>query len=288
MKKIIYSTIFLGMTALLFLNNATGPAFRQKKGYTGSPVKGGTTEGTCQTCHNTGTFNPTAKLEALDSAGTAAVTSYQLGKLYTLRLTITAAAGTPTAYGFQMIDIRKSDSSNIKGFLPKDMQAANIGVDTIADAEKRVYIEHNAKLTSNIITVKWRAPSTGKGAIVFYAVGNAVDALGSSGADNGTASVNIQLNDATSSVNDLATKVTINIAPNPTSDRADIFLSSKESRNLQVRLTDITGRIVLTDNWKVVEGDNQKSVDLHNVAKGAYLIQLIENQDVISKKIIKL
>jgi Secretion system C-terminal sorting domain len=288
MKKIIYTAVLLGSISLLFLNNSRGPAVAQKKGYTGSPVKGGTTEGTCQNCHNAGAFNPSAKLEVLDSAGTTAATSYQLGKLYTLRLTITAGAGTPSAYGFQMIDIRKSDSSNIKGFLSKDLQAANIGIDTIADTEKRVYAEHNAKLTSNIVIVKWRAPATSKGAIVFYAVGNAVDGSGGSGADNGTSSVNVQLNDATSAVNDLATKVTINIAPNPTSDRAEIFLSSKESRNLQVRLTDITGRIVLTDYWKVVEGDNQKSVDLHNVAKGAYLIQLIENQDVISKKIIKL
>jgi hypothetical protein len=288
MKKIIYTGVFLGSIALLFLNNSSGPAVAQKKGYTGSPVKNGTTEGTCQNCHNAGTFNPTAKLEVFDSAGTVAATSYQLGKVYNLRLTITAGAGTPGAYGFQMIDIRKSDSSNIKGFLSKDKQDVNIGIDTIADTEKRVYAEHNAKLTSNIINVKWRAPATSRGAIVFYAVGNAVNATGSQGGDNGTAPVNIQLNDATSAVNDLATKVTINIAPNPTSDRADIFLSSTESRNLQVRLTDITGRIVLTDNWKVVEGDNQKSVDLHNVAKGAYLIQLIENQDVISKKIIKL
>jgi Secretion system C-terminal sorting domain len=287
MKKIIYTGVFLGSIALLFLNNSGGPAVAQKKGYTGSPVKNGTTEGTCQNCHNAGTFNPTAKLEVFDSAGTVAATSYQLGKVYNLRLTITAGAGTPGAYGFQMIDIRKSDSSNIKGFLAKAQQAANIGIDTIADTEKRVYAEHNAKLTSNIINVKWRAPATSRGAIVFYAVGNASNGTGGSGGDNGTSSVNVQLNDATSAVNDLATKVTINIAPNPTSDRAEIFLSSTESRNLQVRLTDITGRIVLTDYWKVVAGDNQKSVDLHNVAKGVYLIQLIENQDVISKKIIK-
>jgi hypothetical protein len=288
MKKIIYTLVLLGTVALLFINNASGPAVAQKTGYTGAPVKGGITEGTCQNCHNAGTFNPSAKLEVFDSAGTTAATSYQLGKLYNLRLTITAGAGTPTAYGFQMIDIRKSDSSNIKGFLPKADQATNIGIDTITGTERRVYAEHNAKLTSNVITVKWRAPATSRGAIVFYATGNAVNSNFGQGGDNGTSSVTAQLNDATSAVNDLATKVTINIAPNPTSDRADIFLSSTESRNLQVRLTDITGRIVLTDYWKVVEGDNQKSVDLHNVAKGAYLIQLIENQDVISKKIIKL
>lgn len=288
MKKIIYTSLSLFVFGLLFLNSSKGPAAVRNTGFTGAPIKGGTTmEGTCQNCHNSGTFNPTGKLEVFDSLGTTAITSYQPNKVYTLRFTITAAVGTPTGYGFQMIDLLKSDTSNVKGFLAKDKQATNIGIDTVTTTS-RVYAEHNAILTSNIINVKWKAPASGKGIVTFYAIGNAVNSGGSSGGDSPTGPVNLELKESTSTVNDLATKVTINIAPNPTSDRADIFLSSTESRNLQVRLTDITGRIVLTDYWKVVEGDNQKSVDLHNVAKGAYLIQLIENQDVISKKIIKL
>jgi hypothetical protein len=286
MKKIIYTSLSLFLLGTLFLNSSKGPAAIRNTGFTGAPIKGGTTmEGTCQNCHNSGTFNSSGKLEILDSLGTTLVTSYQPNKVYTVRFTISVTTGTPTGYGFQMIDLLKSDTTNVKGFLAKDKQATNIGIDTITAG--RVYAEHNAVLTTNIINVKWKAPASGKGIVTFYAMGNAVNSGGSSGGDSPTGPVNLELKESTSSVNDLATKVTINIAPNPTSDRADIFLSSTESRSLQVRLTDITGRIVLTDNWKVVEGDNQKSVDLHNVAKGAYLIQLIENQDVISKKIIK-
>lgn len=285
MKKLIYTFALLG-TLILFLNSSGGAASGQDNGYTGAPIKGGGKELTCQNCHNGGSFNSSATLAAFDSLGTTAVTSYQPDKVYTLRLTITAGAGTPSAYGFQMIDILKSDSSNVKGFLAKASQAANINIATTSKG--RTYAEHGSRLSSNVVNVKWKAPAAGKGVVSFYAVGNAVNGVNGSGGDNGTASVTIDLRETTSAVNDLATKVTINIAPNPTSDRADIFLASKESRNLQVRLTDITGRIVLTDYWKVSEGDNQKSVDLHNVAKGAYLIQLIENQDVISKKIIKL
>ncbi len=285
MKKLIYTFALLG-AVFLFLNSSGGAASGQGNGYTGAPIKGGGKELTCQNCHNGGTFNSSATLAVFDSLGTTVVTSYQPNRVYTLRLTITAGAGTPAAYGFQMIDLLKSDTSNVKGFLPNASQAANINIATISNG--RVYAEHSARLTSNIINVKWKAPASGKGVVSFYAVGNAVNGGGSSGGDNGTSSVTIDLRESTSAVNDLAAQVTIKIAPNPTSDRADIFLASNESRNLQVRLTDITGRIVLTDYWKVVAGENQKSVDLHNVAKGAYLIQLIENQDVISKKIIKL
>jgi hypothetical protein len=287
MKKLIYPILSLTFLAIIFLNSSSGPALARNQGYTGAPIKGSTSsELTCKTCHNNETFGATGKLETFDSIGTTAVTSYQPNKVYTIRLTISTTTGTPSGYGFQMIDLFKSDSTNVKGFLVKEKQAADIGID--ATTAGRVYAEHNAILTLNIINVKWRAPAAGKGIVSFYGIGNAVNGGGSSGGDNPTASLKIDFKESTSAVNDLATKVTINIAPNPTSDRAEIFLSSKESRNLQVRLTDITGRIVLTDNWKVVAGDNQKSLDLHNVAKGAYMIQMIENQDVISKKIIKL
>jgi Secretion system C-terminal sorting domain len=287
MKKLIYTFLSLTALGLIFLNNSGGASAARNQGYTGAPVKGSNSnEPTCNSCHTGGSYNVSGKLEAFDSTGTTAVTSYQPSKVYTLRLTVSNTVGTPGGYGFQMIDLFKSDSTNVKGFLANDKQATNVG--TNATTAGRVYAEQNAVLTSNIINVKWRAPVAGKGIVSFYGIGNAVNKGGSSGGDNPTSSLTLDLRESTSAVNDLATKVTINIAPNPTSDRAEIFLSSKESRSLQVRLTDITGRIILTDNWKVAEGDNQKSVDLHNVAKGAYLIQLIENQDVISKKIIKL
>lgn len=172
MKKILY--IFSGLvTILLFVNNATGPAARQGKGFTGAP---GDEPNTCVTCHSAGTFGTTATIQVFDSVGTTAVTKYALGKQYTLRMTITAASGTPSGYGFQMIDIRKSDNTNIKGFLAKADQAATVNITTIASG--RVYAEHGARLASNVINVKWKAPATDLGTVVFYAAGNAVDGGG--------------------------------------------------------------------------------------------------------------
>ena len=218
MKKLIYTFALLG-TLILFLNSSGGAASGQGNGYTGAPIKGGGKELTCQTCHNGGTFNSSATLAVLDSLGTTVVTSYQPNRVYTLRLTITAGAGTPAAYGFQMIDLLKSDTSNVKGFLPNASQAANINIATISNG--RVYAEHSARLTSNIVNVKWKAPASGKGVVSFYAVGNAVNRGGSSGGDNGTSSETIDLRESTSAVNELAAQVTIKIAPNPT-DRKSV------------------------------------------------------------------
>jgi hypothetical protein len=284
MKKILY--IFFGLaTILLFINNATGPVVRQQKGYTGAP---GDQPNTCATCHNTGTFVPTATIQVFDSLGTTAVTKYALGKQYTIRLTITAGTGTPMAYGFQMIDIRRKDSTNVKGFLPKTDQALNIGIDTITTTG-RVYAEHNAKLTTNVINVKWKAPATDLGNIIFYGAGNAVNSGGTSADDNGTTSVNVQLaSPITAGVNELAENINITISPNPTPSTVALRLESKVNKAVKVQVVDITGRAVFSENWGISIGTNQRSIDLKDFSRGVYMIQIVEGQDIVSKKVIKI
>lgn len=284
MKKIIY--IFSGLaTILLFVNNATGPVKVQQKGYTGAP---GDQANTCVTCHNTGTFAPTATLQVFDAAGTTAVTKYVLGVEYTIRLTITATSGTPSAYGFQMIDIRKSDNSNVKGFLPKTSQAADIGIDTIT-ATSRVYAGHNAKLTANVINVKWKAPATDLGNIVFYAAGNAVNSGGTFAGDNGTPSVSFQLaSPLTSSVNELAENISIQVSPNPTPSVVALRLESKLNKAVKIQVVDLVGRTVLSEKWGISIGTNQHSLDLNSFSKGVYMVQIVEGQNIVSKKVIKI
>ncbi len=286
MKKILY--IFSGLvTILLFVNNATGPVKVQQRGYTGAP---GDQPGTCATigCHTGGTFAPTAKLEVFNAAGTTAVTKYALGVEYTIRLTITATSGTPTAYGFQMIDIRKSDNSNVKGFLPKASQEANIGIDTIT-ATSRVYAGHNARLTSNVINVKWKAPATDLGNIVFYAAGNAANNAAGSGGDNGTPSVQFQLaSPLTSSLNELAENISIEVSPNPTPSVAALRLESKINKAVKIQVVDLVGRTVLSEKWGITVGTNQRSLDLNTFSKGVYMVQIVEGQNIVSKKVIKI
>jgi hypothetical protein len=284
MKNKVYTLFACAAITVTLISNARGPVAAQQKGYTGAP---GDEAGTCATCHNSGTFNPTATLQLFDSLGTTAVTRYALGRQYTIRMIITAGSGTPTAFGFQMIDIRTANNTNVKGFLPKDKQDANISIDVIT-ASGRTYAGQNARLTSNVINVRWKAPDTDLGAIRFYAAGNATNAGGSSGGDNGTPSVSITFNSPTSATNELAENVKIELSPNPTPNTVFVNLNSKISKSLNLRVSDISGRTVTTEQWAINVGDNTKSLDLQHLAKGAYMIQVLDNQNIVSKKILKL
>ena len=89
-------------------------------------------------------------------------------------------------------------------------------------------------------------------------------------------------------VNELAENVQIQLSPNPTPSTLSVWLDSKVSKSLKIQMTDLSGRIVLSENWSVTMGQNQRTLDLHTFAKGAYMVQIIDNQNVVSKKILKL
>lgn len=286
MKKTTYIFTVLVLATILFSSHAGGYAAVEGLGLTGAPGDTKLTNGdavTCQSCHNSGSFNSSATLELFNEAGTTAVTKYEPTKIYTIRVTINAAAGTPAGYGFQMIDIRKSNDANLKGF--EAAQASGIKLTTLTNG--RVYAEHSNRSSSKTFNVKWKAPASGTGIVTFYAVGNAVNGNGGTSGDNGTASVKIDFAEMTSSVTDLAAQVQMSISPNPTTEGVVLSLSSKVSKKVQVRMTDVSGRTVISENWQIQAGENLKRWDISHLAKGAYMIQVIENQDVISKKIIK-
>jgi hypothetical protein len=291
MKKAIYYMVFLSGLGFLLASNAGGKAAAVSQGVTGAPGDEKLNNGTvitCQSCHNSGAYNPTAAISFFDEAGTTAVTKYEVGKTYTIRLTI-SASGSPAGYGFQMIDIRKSNSANVKGFLAATSQATGIQITAISSGAQanRSYAEQKQTLTSNVINVKWKAPAAGTGAVTFYAVGNAVNRNSSDSGDNGTASVNAEFSELTSGVNELASSVEMSISPNPAREEVVLSLSSKASKNVQVRITDIGGKTVLIDNRVIQVGENNLKLDMSHLIQGAYMIQVIENQNIISKKIFK-
>ncbi len=76
--------------------------------------------------------------------------------------------------------------------------------------------------------------------------------------------------------------------PNPTPSQVAVQIESKKSKSVKIQVLDLSERTVVFENWNISVGSNQKSVDLNRFAKGAYMIQIIKNQDVISKKKIKL
>ena len=70
--------------------------------------------------------------------------------------------------------------------------------------------------------------------------------------------------------------------PNPTEDKTTLQFDAKADAIYALHVLDITGRIILTQQIKAVEGSNMHELDFTNLAKGMYMIRL-ENSDAGSQ-----
>ncbi|MFL6276679.1 MAG: choice-of-anchor V domain-containing protein [Blastocatellia bacterium] len=173
-KKLQAVALLLTITAVVYAK-ITGP----EPGYTNAPND----LGNCVACHDT--FH-------IENVGPGSVTVsggpinglYQPGQQYTLTITV-AQGGDRRAYGFQMTAL---DTSNHRaGTL------ASLNGDTQVLSETgfggRQYIEHTQQGTipnaanSRVWQVRWTAPDTDVGTVVFYIAGNAANGNGTNQGD---------------------------------------------------------------------------------------------------------
>jgi hypothetical protein len=80
----------------------------------------------------------------------------------------------------------------------------------------------------------------------------------------------------------------VNIFPNPFNDRLYIILNSKIYRNVNLNLTNVSGKKVHSENIALTEGENDLFIDTNKLSPAVYILNI--NGDGISKafKLVKL
>lgn len=74
------------------------------------------------------------------------------------------------------------------------------------------------------------------------------------------------------------------IYPNPCSDKLQIYLGSNKSGNYQIRITNISGKEILIKDW---DADNFSEINISNLEKGIYFLQISDGLNKTVQKFIK-
>lgn len=281
MKLNITITFFsLLFVAFLSLNFSQGPANAQGQDRTGSPFT--ETSGSCQTCHSTGTFNPTLDVELLQDG--EAVNTYSPGQTYLLRYTVTANNGSPAGYGMQSVALTTSDDQAVGsyGSVPAGAQ--------LAELNGRTYFEHSALSSNNVFEIEWTAPEDDAiESVTFYATGIAANGNGASGGDAGASStLVVELDPNVSNTNELSNQmIQLSAFPNPTNGLFELNLSSRQAGTVQVVVLDMQGRVLKQQNANLGLGLNTLQLDVQDAANGVYMVQVRLDEVVSNLRFIK-
>jgi hypothetical protein len=132
-------------------------------------------------------------------------------------------------------------------------------------------------LSSGVVQFKWTAPATGFGTVKFYAAGNVVNGTGSTGGDNGTASVSLELSEAVSTVQEARLVAAMTAYPNPAQSVLNLKVTPAQVGDYTVEVADLTGRLLQKETVSLHTGENIHSIAVNNLTKGVYAVRLVYN-----------
>jgi hypothetical protein len=278
--RLLYLLFFVAAGSVLFLNNAAGPAEVQGADRTNSPLSGGTSC-SLSSCHNSGSYSPGITAQLLD--GETAVTAYEPGKTYTLRVSITGASNAE-GFGFQSVLLYGETNLNAGSF---GTPPAGIQVIPLED---RQYAEHSTRSSSSTFAIDWTAPGEGVGDIRLYAAGNAANGNGSNSGDQGVALQEpvVFMQAGTSNVDDrLLSFKEVRVAPNPAREGVLLTIDNEESGRYTMSLFDAVGKNIFRQTMNLVQGSQSEWIDLADQPRGLYLLHISNGQKFFTQKILK-
>jgi Secretion system C-terminal sorting domain len=77
------------------------------------------------------------------------------------------------------------------------------------------------------------------------------------------------------------------ITPNPTKDNATIRIESPKDEEVLLTLSDLSGRIVLTQKQFTTEGESSININMASLSNGLYFLTLKNSEQVLVSKLIK-
>ncbi len=276
--RFIYSFFVIAAGAYCFMGSATGAGVNQSVDLTGSPLGGGVF---CSLCHNGGSFAPSIAVQVLDNG--SAVTNYEPGKTYTLRVAITAGAGSPSRYGFMAVALAGANNQGAGTFgTPPD----GIRQTTISN---RVYVEHNTPSIGNTFEVEWTAPAAGTGNVRFYASGNATNNNNSSAGDNAVRlTTPVTLTEmTTSSVPSTQLFEQVSAWPNPVDKELNIRMVSSSSGRFKMDVMDVQGSLMRSEEVLLSAGENNLKRNWSELASGVYFVRFSDGMAMTTLRILK-
>ena len=78
----------------------------------------------------------------------------------------------------------------------------------------------------------------------------------------------------------------LDVYPNPSRDIFNVKFTSEDIQDLEVRIINVIGEVVYTENLEEFVGEYTKQVDLATYTKGVYFLEITTDNGVINKKLI--
>ena len=273
-----------------------GQAFVLKSAGSHPSSTGAPGEQTCAKsgCHTDGVLSSGAgvNFHTFKDASGNDVTEYSAGDMYSI--TVRMVVPGITKFGFEIVALDDNDE-NIGDWLITDAVRTWKQLNSDPSSLNRKYVTHtttgNQPTSSGeaIWTFDWEAPVSGTGDVDFYYCTSACNGDGSVNGDDLYTS-NFTVTEASGiGISQHATAESMQFVAQHQKDgngiRIDYALT--KGADIMVKLTDINGKYITSRSVTFrPDGAYSETLDIPSISSGMYLVHLVVNNQVYSKKVL--
>ena len=87
-------------------------------------------------------------------------------------------------------------------------------------------------------------------------------------------------------VDELSSISSLEVYPNPSRDVFNVEFTSESKQSIEVRVVNLLGESIFTENLENFEGEYTHSFNLSEYSKGIYLLELDTDNGIVNKKLI--
>ncbi|HTB06001.1 MAG TPA: T9SS type A sorting domain-containing protein [Bacteroidia bacterium] len=292
-KQLLKLSTLLAIGGMLYFSNiestnshvAGAPAY-----CSGSPFDGGLVNGSCRQsgCHDSYVQQPAIPGDIITNVPDS---GYTPGTTYT----ITCVSKRPVCkyFGFEFTTQNNASTGAEVGTLG-NIATSGMGGTQLLSSSGAVWVTHVSSSTYNggvdscIWSFTWKAPNPGVGTVHCWAAFNgAVQNTSKKGTYVSLDSIQIPEFGVSGIGTITSPSIHFSVYPNPIKDFFTVNYTLNNSTQVEVNLYSIDGKKITTLLSEAeTKGDYSKTLQIPDIGKGVYLVELIEGQQASYKKIL--
>lgn len=78
----------------------------------------------------------------------------------------------------------------------------------------------------------------------------------------------------------------VTVFPNPSAEVVNVNLTLKSEQKVSVELLDLTGKLILSNDFGILQGESKQVINVSNISKGTYFVRVIADKGTEVRKII--
>jgi len=174
------------------------------------------------------------------------------------------------------------------GLSSTDLTMTPVYIDLSAYAGQDVKIRYRFGSDDNIAGVGWYVDDVELMDAIIYnsqacLTNDELDPICTEAPERGTI-VDSQVINATDDNN---SAYPFTVLPNPAGDFVQVAMTADNGEKTQVNIYAMTGQLITSSNWNIVQGANQKTFDISRFAPGMYVLQVKSGKGMRSERFVK-